>query len=65
MDWTVIERAVIQRTVACFAIEHFHHIIRWEMEGTKRRTLLRLLEEEEAKLKALDDRRLSNWRNHS
>jgi hypothetical protein len=65
MAWAGTEKALIQRAVACFAIEHFRHLIESETEEAKRQTLLRLLADEEAKLRAFDNRRLSIWRNQS
>src|ERR1700675_5045714 len=39
------------RTVAHLNVEHFRHLFEGEMDETRRQTLLRLLAEEEAKLK--------------
>ena len=43
----------MDRTVAHLNVEHFHHLLEREKDETKRKMILRLLAEEEAKLKAL------------
>ena len=43
------------RDIARLNIEHFRRLLGGEIDDTKRRTVLRLLAEEEAKLAALDD----------
>jgi len=42
----------MDHTVARLNIEHYRKLLAQEVDETKRQTLLRLLEEEEAKLKA-------------
>ena len=42
----------MDRTVARLNIEHYRKLLAKEADETKRQTILRLLEEEEAKLKA-------------
>jgi hypothetical protein len=42
----------MDRTVARLNIEHYRKLLAHETDETKRQTLLRLLEEEEAKLSA-------------
>ena len=43
----------MDRTVAHLNVEHFHHLLERETDETKRKMILRLLAEEEAKLKAM------------
>ena len=43
----------MDRTVAHLNVEHFHHLLEQEKDETKRKMILRLLGEEEAKLKAI------------
>lgn len=43
------------RDIARLNIEHFRRLLTGEIDDTKRRIVLRLLAEEEAKLAALDD----------
>ena len=43
----------MDRTMARLNIEHFRHLLERETDEIKRKTILRLLAEEEAKLKAL------------
>jgi len=46
----------MDRTVARLNIEHFHKQLAEEKDEAKRQMLLRLLADEEAKLKAIDSR---------
>jgi len=46
--------AAMDRTVARLNIEHYRTLLAKETDETKRRTLIRLLAEEEAKLAASD-----------
>ncbi len=46
----------MDRTVARLNIDHFRTLLARETDESKRRTILRLLAEEEAKLAALDKR---------
>jgi Mg/Co/Ni transporter MgtE len=43
----------MKKMVARLNIEHFRHMLESETDETKRRMLLRLLDEEEANMKAL------------
>jgi hypothetical protein len=45
-------RTAVDRTVARLNIEHYRKLLAHETDEIKRQTLLRLLEEEEAKLNA-------------
>jgi hypothetical protein len=45
----------MDRTVAHLNIEHFHKLLATEADEIKRQTIMRLLAEEEAKLKAAGD----------
>jgi hypothetical protein len=45
----------MDRTIARLNIEHYRKLLASEMDETKRRTVRRLLAEEEARLAALDD----------
>ena len=47
----------MERTVARLNIEHFKRLLETETDETKRQTLLRLLAEEEAKLRSLPEPR--------
>jgi hypothetical protein len=47
-------RTAMDRTVAHLNIEHYRKLLARETDESKRQTLLRLLEEEEAKLSAPD-----------
>jgi len=48
-------RAAVDQTVARLNIEHYRKLLAHENDESKRQTLLRLLEEEEAKLKAANN----------
>jgi hypothetical protein len=43
----------MDRTVAGLSAEHFRHLLERETDETKRQMILRLLAQEEAKLKAM------------
>jgi hypothetical protein len=45
----------MDKTVARLNIEHFRKLLSQETDESKRQTLLRLLDEEEAKLKQISD----------
>jgi len=44
----------VPKTIAHLNVQHFRKLLAQETDDTKRRTLLRLLAEEEAKLAALE-----------
>jgi hypothetical protein len=45
----------MERTVARLNIEHYKHLLARETDDAKRQTLMRLLAEEEAKLRGLPE----------
>lgn len=45
----------MEKTVARLNIEHYRHLLTTETDDTKRQTLIRLLAEEETKLRMLSE----------
>jgi hypothetical protein len=54
----------MDRTVARLNVEHYRKLLVTELDETKRRTLQRLLAEEEAKLAALEGDRPKKKKRH-